>query len=187
MTSQYSVERMVRPCEMPGLEEIGGIVHRSFLEPPWNFTWSFGPIDNPDSGLGFVAMLARNGADFFVARGCDGNIVGVGAGIAFNEAMLKHFDVSGAQAGDYYCATVAVAAEARKNGLFKQLVDARIRHARENGAARVFVRTRVDAQTVIDYYTRIGFSEVTRYMVTQGGTVSERVVMVKELSSQPSP
>ncbi len=183
MTSQFTVELVEPSCLMSQLEEIGGVVHRSFLEPPWNFTWSFEPSDDPDSGLGFVTMLASHGADFFVARDSDGRIVGVGAGIAFDQSMLEHFKVNGAECGDYYCATVAVDGASRKNGLFKKLVDARIQNARNRGISKVYVRTRVDAQTVIDYYTRLGFTEVTRYMVEQGGTRSERVVMVMDLDS----
>ena len=184
--SQFAVELVEPSCLMPKLGEIGGVVHRSFLEPPWNFTWKLEPSDDPDSGLGFVTMLAQHGADFFVARDSDGRIVGVGAGIAFDESMLEHFSVNGAQSGDYYCATVAVDSSARKNGLFRRLVDARIERARERGIPRVYVRTRVDAQTVIDYYMGLGFREVTRYMVDQGGTRSERVVMVMDLDPAPT-
>ncbi len=139
----------------------------------------------------FFELAYSEGARFVAARDESGQLVGMGVVIQLSPGALEHFGLGqfGAQVGEWYMATVAVAPELHHEELaglgwktlFAALVEARLAIVRREGGRKVWVRTRVDVETVRSHYRDIGFHEVATYRVVQSGTESMRVVMTRDL------
>jgi [ribosomal protein S18]-alanine N-acetyltransferase len=132
-------EIRVRPMDVADLDQVIAIERASFTMP-----WT---LDT------FRGLLRRADADLFVAEVADGPVAGRRV-VAYAAVWMV---VDQAELGD-----IAVAAEWRRRGIARRLMDTVLEHVGRRGVREIFLEVRPSNHEARRLYERYGFAAIGR-------------------------
>ena len=105
------------------------------------------------------ALVAYDGADYAAMRQTTFNLVERNTGVKLNQNAME------TGAGEYYLDSMAIKPQYRGRNIGKMLMQNRMKHARNQGIAKVTLLVDIDKPRLQAYYESLGFAFIEQMFV----------------------